>query len=268
MNLIYKISLGILVGFVLISCSRKTLPEQEKLPKVKENELNEALEKIAQYDFSTFYTKMSTEYTDSSRHLSFKTSVRIIKDSLINAMITYASIPVVNSIVTKDSIRITNKRDKCYIEQSLIYFKESFGVNFTYQNIEELMVGKPVAYNPEEKYFQVDDPFNYVLSTHRKRDIRRNERKGEREIIMFYTLSNDLKTLKGMRIESPDDTTVVDIHYKEREWIDSLSFPSKADITIITPRQEIKVELDYKKVRINEGEEIHFVIPEEYEKCN
>lgn len=260
--------LVLLVAVLLVSCKTRVPVELEKLPKIKDDELETALKQISDFEFNTFYAKIATDYKDSSRKVSFKTSLRMVRDSALNAMITYAAIPIVNSLVTPDSVFISNKREKCYIEESMAYFKQSFGVSFSHMNLEELLLGKPVGYNPEEKYHRVKDPYRYVLTTHKEREIRKLERKGEKDLILSYWISNDLKTLRGIRIESLEDTTMIDIDYFERQWIDSLSVPSKAKVRIITPRQEIVIDMDYNKARLNEEETIHYVVPDKYEKCN
>lgn len=264
----YYSVLMLLAAFALVACKTRVPSELEKLPKMKDDEIEAALSKIAVFDFHTFYAKISTDYKDSTRKVSFKTSIRMVKDSALNAMITYAKIPIVNSLVTPDSVFISNKRDKCYIEESMAYFKQSFGVSFTHLNLEELLLGKPVGYKADEKYHRVKDPYKYVLTTHKEREIRKLERKGEKDLILSYWISNDLKTLRGMRIESLEDTTVIDINYFERQWVDSLSVPSKAQVRITTPRQEIVIDMDYNKARLNEEESIHYVVPDKYEKCN
>ena len=258
----------ILVLLVIItSCSKDSLPGNDKLPKVKDAELQEIMTSLVVRDFETYYAKISTKYTDSSTNMSFKTSIRIRRDSIVNATITYAGIPIMNSIISTDSIHLTNKREKCYILESLAFFKESFGVDFSYQNIEELFLGLPVGFDPEKKYFRTDDPYSYTLSSHRKKDIRKNERKDMREIIMYYTLSDDLQKLDRIQIESPGDSASIVINYLNRGMINNKSLPVNAEIKIYTPRQEIEIIMNFKKTRLNEVENIHFVIPEDYERC-
>jgi hypothetical protein len=258
---------GLLSFIIFTSCAKKDVTEQEKLEKKKDVELIEALSSLSSLEFDTFYTKVSTKYSDSSSSQSFKTTVRIKHDSLVNARVTFANIPIINSIISNDSVQITNKRDKCYLMESLTYIKKSFGVEFTHRNIEELFLGQAIGFDPEKKYYQTDDPYSYTLCSHRKKDIRKNERKDLREIVMYYTLSDDLSSLERIQIESPGDTTSIVINYLERETINEISVPVKTEVQIFTPRQEIVVSMHYKKTRMNEAETIHFVIPEDYEKC-
>src|SRR5690606_32193689 len=115
-------------------------------------------------------------FSDTNRRIGFKTSIRSIRDSIINPMITYAGIPIVNSIIRRDSLLISNRKDKCAIRTTMNYIKESFGVDFDYRNIEELLLGLPVAYDTTQKYFQINDPYNYVVSSHRKRIIKKENK--------------------------------------------------------------------------------------------
>lgn len=252
---------------ILVSCATNRDSEQVKLPKKTTVQLRQAMDSIAGVPFDSFYAKLSTKYKDSAQNVSFKTSVRMRKDSVVNSLITYARIPVYNSLLTKDSIILVDKREKCVLSESLNYLKKKFAINVAYENVEEMIFGAPVGFDINQKYFRVNDPFSYTLCSHRKRDIKKNERKEQREIVNYYELSEDLQSLKSQRIESPEDSTVVLINYKSRQLKDGFLLPKLVEIAIITPKQEISVFVDYKKIRINENETIHFVVPESYEEC-
>lgn len=267
MRLKIKYASFFLGALLLVSCGTNKSGDAEKLPKAKTVEMLDVLDSLSGQSFDSFYTKISTKYQDSSRRLSFKTSVRIVEDSAVNALITFARIPVFNALVTADSVRVTNKREKCYIDESIDFIKQTFAVDFTHRNIEELIFGMPLGYDSTWKYFRVKDPFNYTVASHKKSEIQRLERKAGREWIAFYTLSDDLKNLKRTVIESPEDSTTLRIDYLERELVDGYQTPLKVHVTINTPREEVFVELNYNRTRVGKGESIHFVIPESYGKC-
>lgn len=253
---------------LLISCSKNIVAERtERLPKKKDVVLKEVLDSLSEIEFDFFYTKMSTKYSDSSQNSSFKNSVRIISDSAISSIITFARIPVLSALITQDSIRVINKRKKCYVQNTLQFFKKEFDVAFTYENFEQLFLGVPLAYSEEKKYYRVNDPFTYTLSSHRKRDIKRNERKNEMELIMSYTLSDDLRHLRTMRIESPSKSAILNINYSSRENVGGYFVPKEVEINLESTSKNITVNLDYRKTRVNNREQIQFVIPENYVTC-
>ena len=257
----------IIVMAILVSCMPRKFDELVKLPKKTTIELRDAIDSISGMSFDTFYAKLSTKYKDSAQNVSFKTSIRMKKDSVVNSLITYARIPVYNSLLTKDSIILMDKREKCVVSESLEYLKKKFAIDIAFENVEEMIFGAPIGFKTDQKYFRVNDPFSYTLCSHRKRDIKKNERKEQREIVNYYSLSEDLKSLKQQRIESPEDSTIVLIDYESRQLIGDFFAPKIVKVVIITPNQEINVLLDYKKIRINEEETIHFVVPESYEEC-
>lgn len=257
----------LLIGTIL-SCSPKiTEIGLVKLPKVKDNQLVQVLDSLATIKFQNFYSKISTKVQDSTQNVSFKTSVRIKADSAINALITFAKIPVLNALLTKDSVTITDKRTKCFVNESLDYIKDNYSIDFSFKNVEELILGLPIDYDTNDRYFQINDPYNYTISSHRKKDIKKNERKHDREIITYYTLTEDLTNLKSMRIESPEDSAVIQLDYLTRELVDGYFVPSDVNLYLSTPKKIINIGLEYRKTRMNEEEPIYFVIPESYERC-
>jgi ABC-type microcin C transport system permease subunit YejE len=245
----------------------ETIP-LEKLPKKKDKELVETLDSLALVKPKTFYSKLSVDYKDTTREISFKTSLKIISDSAVSAIITYAKIPIVTTMITKDTIKVVNRKDKCYVIQTLNYIKDNFGIDFTYNNIEELFLGRPLDYKIDQKYFVINDPYRYQISSHRKREKKRFERRAKEDIIINYFLTNDAKELKKTTIFSPSDTTEISVDYLSFQADKGIKVPENVFIQIKTPRNRIYVGLEYEKIEINELQELIIVIPENYEKCN
>lgn len=284
--------LGLALLLVLGACARRPVPDKPvKLEKRKTSELIHAMDSISVVRPNSFYTKIKCHFSDTNRRVSFKTSIRSIKDSIINPIITYAGIPIVNSIIRRDSLFITNRKDKCAIRTTMSYIKESFGVDFDYRNIEELLLGLPVAYDTTQKYFQINDPYNYIISSHRKRVIRKeNKNKHEKEkdrdnnprrdrngndnnneddeVMIRYFIHPSLKSISRLVIDSPNDTTHISIDYIDRDTVGTFLLPKEMIIDIVTARNHIVLTMDYDKTEVNIPQEIYFVIPEEYGDCN
>jgi len=259
----------ILFIIVLTSCGKKlTETDAVRLPKVKEKDLMNALDSISLRKPDFFYSKVDTKFDDGNRKVNFKTSIKLKADSDLNAIITYAGIPLATAMITTDSVKITNKKDKCYILENLDYFKENFGVDFKFKNIEELLLGLPLDYNIDDKYFQINDPYNYVVSSHRKRDIRRTERgKLDEDILIKYFLTNDLKNVKRLEIESIEDSTNITVDYLSHQQDKGFTIPKFLKIEIRSKKKNIFIEMSYDKAEINEPKEMIIVIPESYGKC-
>ena len=245
----------------------------EKLPKLKDKELIDRIDSLSGIEPKTFYSKLTVTYKDLSKpaeenEISLKTSIKIVSDSAVSAIITYAKIPVVTTLVTQDTLSVVNKRERCYTVASLDYLKELFGVDFSYENIEEIIYGKPLDYQLSQKYFVDNDPFHYSVSTHKKRDRKKPDRKQKDYLIIQYQLTNNAKALKQTRIWSLEDATEVNVVYLERQVVDGFDLPSKVEINIRTPKKVLLLTLAYERVEVNEPQELIIIIPESYEKCD
>jgi len=239
----------------------------DKLPKIRDKDLVDRLDSLSKIEPKTFYSKLDINYKDSTTDISFKTSLKIVADSAVSAIITYARIPIVTAMVTKDTITVVNKREKCYTIQSLDYLKTTFGVDFTYENMEELFLGKPLDYNIEQKYFVDHDPYHYSISTHKKRDKKRMDRRPKEDIVLNYILGNDGKSLQQTTIKSPSDSTEITVIYEQRQDVNGMNVPKVVHMHIKAKEKGIYIKMDYEKVEINEPQELIIVIPEKYEKC-
>lgn len=271
MNRSFNLLIALFGVVFLFSCAPKTLGEiasTEKLPKKKDKELLEVLDSLSQVKPKTFYSKLAVDYKDTTRSISFKTSTKIVTDSAFNAIITYMKIPIVTAMITRDSVTVVNKRDKCYQKQTLSYIREMFGIDFSYRNVEELFLGRPLDYDVNQKYFVINNPYQYAVSTHKKKDKRRLDRKAKDDIIITYFLTPDGKNIRRTSVLSPSDSTEIIVDYTERELINTIRVPKKVEIEIKTPRNHMLVRLEYEKTEIDEPQELIIVIPDSYEKCD
>lgn len=262
--------LSILLGtlLILLACGKSKQAEiADKLPKVKDEILIAKLDSLSKRRPEHFYTKIASKYSDKELKVSFKTSIRMRSDSALNALITFARFPIYNSMVTPDTLTIVDKRNNCYVKEGMSYLKNTFNIDFEHKNIEEFLLGLPVGWDPDEKYHQINDPYNYVVSSHNKRKLRKSDKDDSGNVYIRYFLSNTTEHLKRIIIDSPADTTSILVNYFSYELINGYSVPLDSDITIYTPRDTIYINLNYTKSTINEPSELFLVIPENYIRC-
>jgi len=257
----FNILLVALAALIFASCGNRRGGE-DKLPKVKDEVLLELLDSLSKQNFDSFYAKIDTQFKDSARSVSFKISLRMEQDSAIGATIKVMSIPFVNAVITKDSVKMTNRQEKCYTLQSIDFLKESFGVSFSHRNMEELLMGFPIAYDEAAEYERKKDPYSYTLKSELKKDGDSGD-----VLDIYYEFDKELKQLKSTRMYSESDSTEIIIDYLTRQLVDGYAVPESVKIVILTPKQELSLEMEYKKPRVNESETIHFVIPDSYEPC-
>lgn len=266
MNLSTKIIAASAFCLLLAACAgRKEISSTD--PTSEAGEILKSLDSLSNQQVNTFYTKFSTQYQDSSRNISFKTSFRMIIDSIFNADIKYASIPVVNILVDKDSIKVVNRKDKCTTFQAIDMIKKQFGADFTHRNLEELFLGFPVGIDSKKNYYKEKHESQLVLCSHSKKVLKHLGETDTNVVVTRYFLSADRTEFKKFVLESVRDKVIVEVDYGPRTLVSGIGFPDKLTLKITTPAQVINVEMEYSKTRINEVEDIYFVIPENYEDC-
>jgi hypothetical protein len=146
--------------------------------------------------------------------------------------------------------------------------RQNLGVDFDYKNLQELLLGQPLGYNSQQKYYQIHDPYSYIVSSHRKREIKKMERKNFDDFILKYYFSNDTLGIKKIEIENNKDSTSIVVNYIKKKKIENLWVPDQVEIKISTKKNYIVIMLNYEKIELNQEQEIYFTIPENYEHCN
>jgi hypothetical protein len=272
MNRIINAQIVLIAPAVLLfSCSKNlSLLEETTVNTLPYETVRQSLDSLSRKRPDTFYAKYDSDYTAKKQHVSFKTSLRSVKDSAMNASISFAAIPVANALITHDSLQLVNRQSNCYLVQTLSYFRENFGIDFTLTNLEELFLGMPLKYNASSSYVQISEGSN-VLSTHSNdsiKQMRANEKGLTRnDVIIQYVFSPDGKQLDGLLLESITDKTTAKVTYVKREIIEGFSFPIEIALTIQSPKNVITLILVAEKKELNQPQEIHFVIPEGYGLC-
>jgi hypothetical protein len=264
-----KIWINILVIVLALgvqSCANKLTQGEDKLPKIKEEQLIAALDSIGRSVPSFLSSRIDTKYSDNKQNISFKTSLKVNKDTAVHALITYAGLPMITAMVTTDSVKISNKREKCFIQEDLNFFKMQFGIDFSYLNLEELLLGRPLNFNPKRDYYIIHDPYNYILSTHTSANQAGSD-KDKEPLLISYHLSPDLKYLKKVEITSFKDEVNIIINYSDYITDTLFSSPKNVNVEINTPKNKISLSMVYDKIELNVPKEMVFVIPESYEKC-
>ena len=218
------------------------------------------IDSIHSQSWRWMYGKYTTNYTDGSRSFSFKTSLKCSKDSALNALVSFASIPIFNALATPDSLIYVNKKDRCYGKQPIASFKELLGVELSMKNIQELFLGLPLGYKDSAMY---TSEFNALGDSTTMSGIL----DGGKPIEYRYGSSVKSPRLAWQRLISPEDSTEVLVQYDP--WVKHglMDVPSLIHVSIKTKEQNIHVMLTYDKFELNSPQEIYIQIPDDYAPC-
>lgn len=266
--------IGILaLSFSLFSCSKKIgeLRDNESDTSANVNWMK-ILDSLSMKKPDFFYAKMESEFKSNTSNYNFKTSLRMVKDSAMNALITYASVPILNSVITPDSATIVNKKDKCYQKESIEMLKSVVGVDFSYSNFEEIFLGLPIDFDSTRSYNVFSDDNHVLVSNLSKKQWKKRNNLDALEMKenMYYTYIMDpnKKILQGMHIYRPSEEANISLNLEGRTDIEGFQIPVKTILNIQLRTNTILIQLDYNKAEVNQPQDFVFKIPEGYEKCD
>jgi len=222
------------------------------------------LDSIHNQSWKWYYAKIDVNYNDFDKHFSFKTSVKCANDSATSALISFAKIPLFNSIVTTDSVIYVNKKDRCYSEKSLLYLKNLLDVELSLNNLEEILLGFPLDFNLNNDFELVSNGDTLVVKSTKTQPTNQEDK----PIVYFYHFDVSNKSLVHERVLVESDATEINIEFLERINISGMSLPKKIRFKVTSPNKNLVLELTYEKTEVNLPQEIFLTIPEDYEKCN
>ena len=166
----------IFIGSLTFSC--KVQEKNNVKLKIKTRSPNFLVKKLKsnEFQFETISAKAAVSVIDSAdKKKSFKTHIRIRKDSVIWMSITSFSIEAARVTITKDSVKFINRLNKEYFIGDFSYINRVFGTDLDYQMMEALLIGNSLDFDVNERVnSRVDRKKElYYLGTVKKRKVKK-----------------------------------------------------------------------------------------------
>ncbi len=260
----------ILSAVILGSCKSKKalIKELEALDIQAKTKASEIIPKIkaADFDFEWISAKIKTKYkTSGGDGQSFTTYLKIRKDSIIWATITYLNIPVMTSIITPDSVKVLNKKDKKYFLGSIDYVTDVFKVPIDYYQIQNLLVGNPISLDTTEDHYLVDIDDDIYLSSLKQSELA-PILKGEKihfGWVYRYWINELFKTGKTI-LDNPGRGNSLEITQTDYNKKNGMLFPNKTRASFVSQKDSIDIRINYNKVKVDVPQTLKFSIPSRY----
>ena len=139
-----------------------------------------------------------------------------------------------------------------------------------FEMVQSLMVGNSAEfYEEDEKLRSAIDDYRYLLSTIRKRKLRKVMEKNKelKEPIQSIWLEPEIYKILRILINDFSSNRSFDATYGKFGLVDSLCFPYKVSFDI-KAEKNVSIFIEYSKVTINKSQNFPFSIPEKYEQIN
>lgn len=224
-----------------------------------------------EFQFEWFSGKLDCEASDDSSKYNFDVNVRIRKDSVIWMMVTdpVIGIPVARILITKDSVKFIQKlpEEKCF-KGDFIILSNLLQNEVDYDMIQSLLIGNSASFYEDDEKLNSSinkNDCNYILSTVRKRKLNKvlnNPQTPPADPLQTITIDPvSLKIMKILFIDAQNRTFTA--NYSDFSMEDSLMFPHKAIYFARGAQKSARLDVRYKKIKLNQPLEFPFKFPDD-----
>lgn len=227
---------------------------------VKENE----------FRFSWLYAKANVETNIDGKEENFDIKLSIKKDSAILVSIRYIlGLEVAKVLITRDSVKMVNYVNKNYFRGDFNYINDLLNSDIDYDLLQAVLFGNSAEFSEDDaKLKPVTDRQNcrYLLSTERKRRLRKIQNGSENLKTAMQTLTLDPNNFKILKNEFIDPSTNRQFiaNYGNFTSKDSVFAPYHVDIDIIA-QKKASLKIDYVRIEKNTPQKLSVNIPAKYD---
>jgi hypothetical protein len=256
----------------------------------------------AMLDYEWFSAKVATEMKVKGENRSFKTNLRMRKDSIIWMSISPAlGIEVARVIITPDSVKVLDKWNDQYFIGDHSFIEDKLNMSLEFAMLQDLAIGNPMLYDKQEKFKGNKDNDGYVLTSKSKAKVRKaagmrmskknmegmedtlimdiNERKYDRvmdryeeddEVLIlkrYWLKADNFKVLRTI-ITDLSNLRSVEADYGNFDMVQGQIIPHNMTYRITDTEQEAFFSMEYSKVKLNEPSTFPFSIPEKFKPMN
>jgi hypothetical protein len=249
-------------------------------------------------DYQWFSAKVSTESDINGDKMNFKTNLRMRKDSIIWMSISPAlGIEVARMIVTPDSVKFIDKWNDKYYLGTHEFIEDKVNIELDFGMLQDLAIGNPILYDPEEKFKGTKDDEGYILTSRSKAKVRKitgvkysrknveamedsivldvDEKRYDRVIEKMDEDDNDLimkrywlgpDNFKVVRIIINDllNLRSIEADYEKFEEIEGKLVPVHMNYQVVDSTQVANFNMEYTRVKLDKVTTFPFTIPEKF----
>lgn len=261
----------VLFGVFLFSCKIQEKENVKVKIKIKHRSPKFLVKKLKEneFQFNTISAKAAVIFNDGKKKTSFKTHIRIRKDSAIWMSITpLLGIEMARVLITRDTVKFLNRADKEYFIGDFDYLNKLFGADMDYQMLEALLIGNSLDFDENNRVnSRVDRKKDlYFLSTEKKRKIKKELKKDKDKIKkQAQVLWLDPMTFKiqELLLSSPETNRSLMGFYADYKEIEEQLIPYKLRFELKSNTSNT-IEVNYSKFSIGKSLTFPFKISSKY----
>ena len=223
-----------------------------------------------EFQFDWVFAKANVHSQVEDKEEEFDIRVSIRKDSAMLVTIQYVlGISVAKVLITKDTVKFVDYIHKTFFVGDFAYINDMLNADLDFELLQAVLFGNSAEFsNEDEKLKPVTDRenCNYILSTERKKRLRKIQQGSQEINDDLQTLTLNPKSFKITRNEFIQQSTGRKFiaNYSNFTQKDSVYAPYHVDIDILA-QKKANLKIDYVRIEKNTPQKIHLNIPSKYD---
>jgi hypothetical protein len=213
---------------------------------IKENQKQKA-------DFKTLQAKVKIDYTEGDKANGVSVNLRIEKDKVIWLS---APLGVARVMITPQKVSYYNKWENEYFDGDYTLLSALLGIDLDFEKVQNLLLGETLFNLKSDNYLASNNEASYILQPENQQAL----------FEIFYLLNPGHFKLDSQQLSQPLKKRFLQIDYKMYQLVDKQIFPEIMNIVAVELNDEVKIDLEFKSMTINEEIRFPFDIPSGYKE--
>ncbi len=242
----------ITIVIIIFSCSapKNISSTYGKFPEMRTKQILKRHNK-KKAKFNTLQAKLKVELIQGSKIQSHSLILRLERGETIwiNAFLNLLRIKI-----TPERVQMYNKIDKTYFDGDFSLVEELLGVNLSFSNLENLLLGDSFFDYNSISLEQVKDPKTYLLTPNNS----------QTALNIFYKINPFYFKMDNQEISQPTKQIKLHVNYNKFQEIDKQLFPSEMNININDKQRITSIRLNLKSLSLNQPLRFPYKLPSGY----
>ena len=202
--------------------------------------------------FNMLSARLKIESNDGKKSQSVSVSLRMEK----NKTIWMSKLGIVKALITPNRVAFYNKLDGTYFDGDFTYLSELLGTELDFNKIQALLLGEPV-FKPNTKDYEASVfGKSYLLQP-----------KNQDSLFEVFLLFNPTHfKMDSQQIAQSKEQRHLEINYLAYQDVENEILPERIKIIAIENDDQLKLDLEFKGIELNQNLRFPFRIPSGYDQ--
>ena len=199
-------------------------------------------------NFNTLQAKVKIEFIQDLEEQSYTVNLRMDNGK---AIWLNSAFSVVRAMITPNKVQFYNKLDNEYFDGDYLILSDLLGIELNYEKVENLLLGNSMFELSARDYKLSDNETSYILQPNTQDPL----------IELFLLFNPSHFKMDSQQLSQPLKKRFLQVDYESYQEVEKQIIPEKLKIIALEESDEVRINLEFKSVSLNEDLRFPFNIP-------